>query len=90
MSKDDEKVDENTTLKLMCQLYKSKSDTLHEFIKVLIHRDWNYPENIHPIFSENLDDCWYYSKLSCIVYNVDKKVIGYIHQDSKIVTGFTV
>ena len=56
------------------------NEFISQFVKSLIERDWNYPENIHTIFSENFDkNIMYYSELTNIVYNTSYEMIGYIN-----------
>jgi hypothetical protein len=63
----------------------NEDNFIYGLIKTLIERDWNYPENIHTIFSDNFDNnIIYYSKLTNIVYNTSGEMIGYINESGNI------
>jgi hypothetical protein len=63
---------------------------IYNFVKSLTERDWNYPENIHTIFSENFDrNIMYYSQITNIVYNTSGEMIGYINASGTILFSTT-
>ena len=62
------------------------NSVIEGLINSLIVRDWTYPENIHQIFTDHLfTSALYYSKDSCIIYNISREMIGYINTHGKLI-----
>jgi hypothetical protein len=60
------------------------NEYIKNFVNSLVERDWKYPENITPIFSENFDSILYYSQITTIIYNTSHEMIGYINMSGNI------
>jgi hypothetical protein len=71
-------------LKLKCQIYREKANSFQELINELVQRDWSDSENIRPLFSDDLNDCWYYSIKTFIIYKQNKEMIGFLTNEGTI------